>query len=253
MRQKGRNAHLNNTEIEYVDMTWNPVTGCLRGCSYCYARKLANGRVRARYLANTNVLAGDPSDPFAPRYWPNRLDGPSRYKRSKAIFVVDMGDLFGARVSDMVISRVIAVAYANPQHDFLFLTKCPNRMASFQFPDNAWVGATVTNSRQLKEAALSLKHVKAKHKFVSFEPLQELLPSVWLEHLALFTEWFIIGAQTKPEIQPEASWVEAIHAIADKHSIPVFHKDNLRTSLERRMEWPDSYRKGARDAMETSV
>ncbi len=33
---------MNKTDIEWCDMTWNPVTGCLHGCKYCYARKQAN-------------------------------------------------------------------------------------------------------------------------------------------------------------------------------------------------------------------
>lgn len=30
------------TKIDWADATWNPVTGCLHGCEYCYARKIAN-------------------------------------------------------------------------------------------------------------------------------------------------------------------------------------------------------------------
>lgn len=26
------------TKIDWCDSTWNPVTGCLHGCEYCYAR-----------------------------------------------------------------------------------------------------------------------------------------------------------------------------------------------------------------------
>lgn len=33
---------MNNTKIEWCDSTWNPVTGCLHGCEYCYAKKQAN-------------------------------------------------------------------------------------------------------------------------------------------------------------------------------------------------------------------
>ena len=29
------------TKIEYCDSTWNPVTGCLHGCEYCYAANIA--------------------------------------------------------------------------------------------------------------------------------------------------------------------------------------------------------------------
>lgn len=30
------------TKIDWCDSTWNPVTGCLHGCEYCYARGIAN-------------------------------------------------------------------------------------------------------------------------------------------------------------------------------------------------------------------
>lgn len=33
---------MNKTKIEWCDSTWNPVTGCLHGCEYCYASKIAN-------------------------------------------------------------------------------------------------------------------------------------------------------------------------------------------------------------------
>lgn len=32
---------MNKTKIDWCDSTWNPVTGCLHGCEYCYARKIA--------------------------------------------------------------------------------------------------------------------------------------------------------------------------------------------------------------------
>ena len=94
---------MQKTQIEWVKnpdgtqgYTWNPITGCLNGCEYCYARKLANGRLRARYLANPDVAPGcDPADPFAPRYWPNRRYEPLLRATPSGIFAVDMGDLFG--------------------------------------------------------------------------------------------------------------------------------------------------------------
>jgi DNA repair photolyase len=28
--------------IGWADFTWNPVTGCMRDCKYCYARRIHN-------------------------------------------------------------------------------------------------------------------------------------------------------------------------------------------------------------------
>ena len=32
---------MNKTKIDWADSTWNPVTGCLHGCVYCYAKGIA--------------------------------------------------------------------------------------------------------------------------------------------------------------------------------------------------------------------
>ncbi|EGD47100.1 Gp37Gp68 family protein [Ruminiclostridium papyrosolvens DSM 2782] len=32
---------MNKSKIEWCDSTWNPVTGCLHGCDYCYAKRIA--------------------------------------------------------------------------------------------------------------------------------------------------------------------------------------------------------------------
>lgn len=31
---------MNKTKIDWADYTWNPVTGCLNTCEYCYAGKM---------------------------------------------------------------------------------------------------------------------------------------------------------------------------------------------------------------------
>lgn len=33
---------MQKTKIDWCDYTWNPVTGCLHKCEYCYARKIAS-------------------------------------------------------------------------------------------------------------------------------------------------------------------------------------------------------------------
>jgi len=52
---------MNKTKIEWCDSTWNPVTGCLNNCPYCYARKQAKrfgGWVYTPGCARLNV-SGD--------------------------------------------------------------------------------------------------------------------------------------------------------------------------------------------------
>ncbi|KKL59553.1 hypothetical protein LCGC14_2214130, partial [marine sediment metagenome] len=108
---------LNRTNIEWAlnpdgtqGFSWNPITGCLNGCDYCYARKLANTRLKDRYLLNAKVAdidqqLRDPNsplwdkvvkDPFYPRFWEDRMNLRSLVKsKPKGIFTCDMSDLFG--------------------------------------------------------------------------------------------------------------------------------------------------------------
>lgn len=42
------------TKIDWCDATWNPVTGCLHGCEYCYARRIAE-RFKGFHYAHSMV------------------------------------------------------------------------------------------------------------------------------------------------------------------------------------------------------
>jgi len=221
--------------IGYADFSWNPVVGCLKGCFYCYARRLAQKEALRRiYLSNENVAPNcDLTDPFAPRLFPERLKEPSRLKQPAKILVVDMGELFGPWVPREWVRKVLAVARQCCWHTFIFLTKFPFRASKFSFPPNAWVGTTVEkDSRPFRIAGLYM--VKARVRFISAEPLLGRISELpnWLD-------WLIIGAMTGPEaIRPEMEWVEELIQIAKGLGIPIFLKRNLK-SEERKQEWPE--------------
>ena len=46
-----------NTKIDWCDATWSPVTGCLHGCEYCYARKIAYRFGSIGFESNTSLLS----------------------------------------------------------------------------------------------------------------------------------------------------------------------------------------------------
>lgn len=253
------------TKIEWVKnpdgsqgYTWNPITGCLKvpACLYCYARKLANGRLKSRYLANDNLIppyedsdgfTHTPTDlarmdmPFYPRFWEERilpLHTPRKTNSpKKGIFVCDMGELFGNWIPRSWQEQVFNAIKANPDYRFYLLTKQPQNLIKWSpFPENCWVGVTATNKPSFNSAMKGLINIKAKVKFISFEPLLE---RIYVDPISFkgfyeyanmpntLINWLIIGAQTKPYKPPEISWIREIVEAADKAGIPVFLKDNL--------------------------
>ena len=119
-----------------VTRTWNPITGCLHYCVYCWARRLAEGR-----LKNTKKY----SEGFKPRFHPEELR--KKFKPGEFVFVADMGDMFGKWVPKEWILKVLEVVKRYPGTTFLLLTKNPKRYLDFyrvlEGLDNVVLGATI--------------------------------------------------------------------------------------------------------------
>jgi len=202
---------LNKTTFKWTDYTWNPITGCLHGCEYCYARKKAT---------NPFFSKGFPYG-FKPTFYPDRLGQPLKLKKPSKIFTVDMGDMFGDWVPAQWILDILAVMEKCPQHTFQILTKNPKRLQGFTYPENVWLGITVDEQKRTAGIVDLLKANSTIH-FVSFEPLLEKIDCE-LHGL----DWIIIGARTKPLLQPQKEWVESILRQARELGIAVFLKNNL--------------------------
>jgi len=255
---------VNRTQIEWVKnpdgtqgYTWNPITGCLNGCEYCYARKLANGRLKERYRANHNVAPlstgsypeGDTyADPFYPRFWEERLGDIKRgyhYQsfewaesefaaKARGVFVCDMSDLFGIGVPEVWTRKVLKAinTYDNRGDRFYLLTKQPQNLLKFSpFPENCWVGVTYTGGDGFTKALAGLKEVQATVKYLSIEPFLAEIPRLALVTIPKVVNWVIIGAQTKPYKPPKIEWVEEIVKACDKAGVKVFLKNNLKPLL----------------------
>ena len=241
---------MNKTGIEWVKnpdgsqgYTWNPITGCLNGCEYCYARKLANGRLRNVYLANSNfppaiegthLRAKACNDPFYPRFWEERcLADTVNLKTPKGVFVCDMGELFGDWIPLEWQEMIFRTIKRNPQHRFYLLTKQPQNLIKFSpFPSNAWVGVTATDEVMFAAAHFHLVNIEALVKYVSLEPLLKwdgrATEAMIHQATQAGVSWLIIGAQTKPLRLPELEAVRGIEAAAKREGIAVFLKNNLK-------------------------
>lgn len=120
-------------------MSWNPVTGCLHSCSYCWARRLALTRLKRH--PHYSVHGFNPAL--------NEKAFARRFKEGEWVFVCDMGDLWGSWVPSEWITRVLGHASMFPRTRFFFLTKNPSRYSEFlgMMPESAELGVTVETNR----------------------------------------------------------------------------------------------------------
>lgn len=222
------NAQGDNENIEWALWSWNPVTGCLHNCPYCYARDIAD-----RFYVQK----------FEPSLWPARLNAPANttfpedraaeWMGHKNVFVCSMADLFGRWVPKEWIDAVLSACRNAPQWNFLFLTKFPIRMAEFDFPDNCWVGTSVDCQARVANAEKSFRKVKAAVKWLSCEPLIEPLK---FSDIGAF-DWIVLGGASRstqtPEWHPPREWVNTIQAAAKKAGVRVYEKSNLLVRIKQ--------------------
>lgn len=192
---------MNKTKIDWADSSWNPVTGCLHGCEYCYAQKIANrfggnsygdiGISLTQYMDTDNMhVVKKPHDTVNRRRWrfapypfgfeptlhEYRLEEPAQMKKPQTIFVCSMADLFGKWVPDEWISEVFEACAAAPQHRYLFLTKNPGRFRDvflkekLHISKNMWFGFSVEDQAALNKIAMGARCLP-QNSFVSIEPL----------------------------------------------------------------------------------
>lgn len=240
---------MNKTKIDWCDSTWNPVTGCLHGCEYCYARGIAErfggleyGMPKHRMGRNHiltvpmchetksgNAIAAAYPFGFDPTLYKYRL-GDYIGKKGRNIFVCSMADLFGSWVPDIWIEEIFKACGKAPQHNYMFLTKNPYRYIELtekgilKSENNMWYGWSETSeSNRPGPMYFSDALSKPLKTFVSVEPiLDQVHPSLG--------DWIIVGAETgrrKDKVVPKREWIEQIVEDCRKYDIPLFMKSSL--------------------------
>lgn len=203
---------LNRTKIEWTDFTWNPITGCLHGCWYCYAKKMCQ-RFKKVF-----------PNGFEPTFYPERLREPWERRKPSKIFACSIADLFALWTPKEWRDLVLRSMFKCPvKHTFQLLTKNPELIPSIHFPDNVWVGTTVTGENGDIRNIDAIKKVDAKVRFVSFEPL---LGDIWADLFDI--QWVIIGKLTgSKRVKLDYGEVTKLTTQAQVIEIPVFQKNNL--------------------------
>lgn len=244
------------TKIDWCDSTWNPVTGCLHGCEYCYARRIAE-RFRAseiwdpecqcqRALIERGMLKGtgkplelnypweqknkdgsitNAAYPFGfePTFHRYKLDEPQKWKKPRTIFVCSMADLFGEWVPDRWIQEIFEACDKASQHRYMFLSKNPGRYAQLpnllprhRRPPNV---AEMWFGQSFTGAAHNYTPLVLppwQNRFVSIEPLLRNLSRAEAIKIAATNEWVIVGAETGNRKEKVVPKKEWIEEIADE-------------------------------------
>lgn len=232
--------------------TWNPITGCSpcsEGCLNCYAKRLAEGRLRGRY--------GYPADnPFQVTVHHERLIDIQKLRdKPHTIFVCSMGDLFHEDVEFLqlweIFQRMRYELAFFQQHKFIILTKRPKRMLDFwnwhkeetgKYPNeykqqigddlhtdwthkiypNIWPGVSVENQERADERLPWLFRIHAAVRIVSAEPL---LGPIDFKMSPAYINWVICGGETGSGARPmHPNWIRSIRNQCVTANIPFFLK-----------------------------
>lgn len=216
------------SNIEWTEVTWNPVTGCDRvstGCDHCYAATLAR-RLKAmgaaKYQNDGDERTSGPG--FGLTLHPRSLEEPYRWRAPRTVFVNSMSDLFHAQVPVGFVQDVFRVMAETPQHTYQVLTKRSLRLRrladKLEWPDNLWMGVSVENASVLNRVD-HLRGVPAAVRFLSCEPLLGPLDGISLDDIG----WVIAGGESGPGYRPiDVNWARGIRDACSGAGVPFFFK-----------------------------
>jgi protein gp37 len=239
-----------NTLIQWADSTVNPTGGC-EGCELWNPKQ----RVRVCYAGGIVTRFGG-SNPGLPRtfdkltLFPGRmaeaaawcdLSGKPRLHKPwldgerRKIFVSDMSDALSdgfefEYLRDEIIQNV--ASEAGRRHDFMWLTKRPDRMARFslwlsdqgiEWPNNVWAGTSLT-TQVSRSRIRSLQRVgnHATVRFLSVEPQWEAIDLRGrLDGIA----WIIQGGESggRPHVF-DLAWAKDMLALCRESGVAYFLK-----------------------------
>lgn len=211
---------MGKTNIDWCDYSINPVKGlCPMACGYCYAR-----RIYKRFKWNPEI-----------RYMPEAMEILARIPDGAKVFWGSTMELFGSWIPKYALSQIFEACQIQDNLIHIFLTKRPQALKRYSpFPDNCWVGVSVTADGDMTNAYYGLHPIKAGKRFISCEPLLGAI-SMKSHRILEAIDWVIIGQQTPvfKKTIPRIEWVKEIVDACDKASIPVFLKNNLKPLIDK--------------------
>lgn len=207
---------MEKTNIDWVDSTWNPITGCYYTCEFCYARTMVEKYGPTNELSDQSKNAVKIVDLKQPAYKSDTATNTTkkprkepypygfiptlhRYrlndyvaKKARSIFIGSMADIWGDWIPDSWINEIMKACIKGSQHSYLFLTKNPKRYARYfktawldlikglDLPDELclFTGTTITKQDDLSKID---NETLPYLDFLSVEPILE--PIDFTKHL----------------------------------------------------------------------
>lgn len=203
---------MNKTKIPTSEYTWNPMTGCNQICfdGECYAYQMIK-RFGKKWGYD-----------WTPRLHRDRLIEPFALKTPSLIFSPSMGDIMTPSFMDLEVWAIIDTMMICDWHRFQVQTKFAERLPSFKWPSNVWLGVSLCYAHDVWKLDY-LKKTDARIKYAYCEPLlEEIDPDL------TGIDWVVIGAKTGAnKFQPQPLWVHKLTRSAFEAGAKVFHKPNL--------------------------
>lgn len=269
---------MTRTSIEWATDSWNPIaaydkeTGkrgwfCTKvspGCTNCYAEKI-NKRLGNGHLYRVGNL-GKVRFELTPT-----LNDPLHWRKPRRVFVNSMTDLFLEAHTDEMIDEVFSVMGGAPDHEFLVLTKRPERQRDYMKtrayrawnsrrmemeafpPRNVWLGVSVENQQAADERIPILLDTPAAIRFLSCEPLlgevqipEYLRNPLWNDVPSWqqpVIDWVIVGGESGSDARRcNIAWIRYLLAQCQRAQCPVFVKQLGKSPVELSagiVTWPE--------------
>lgn len=259
------------THIQWCDSSLNIQMGC-EGCELvkggdvtCYA-KIMTDRYGGR--------KGWPDSFEQPKLFLHRLDELKKWPdltgkdrpgkpwlngMPRLVFLNDMGDTFTKGLPEDWFAEVLPILADTP-HQYLVLTKWPNRFAKFSqkypLPQNVWPGTSITSEKTV----FRVKHLGDINgggpKWLSVEPMLGIID--WYKVLKIpYINWMIIGGESGPKARPcKTQWIKESIAqcyqleispfVKQLGSKVIYHSKQIKlmdSNGGNWNEWPDEFLK----------
>jgi len=222
---------MNRTKIEWADYTVNFIKGkCPMQCAYqgrvyCYACKMYD-----RFKWNPTIRWDE-------NEYRSALHKLANIQKPQTVFINSTMELMHPNIKPEWLLKIMDFVGLLYQHRFIMLTKMPHKLKNYIFPENLWVGASITFDNELDAMndLAALYHCRP-HKILSLEPL--LGEPIAQEYLKPLIEWIIIGGLSPVPVH-DMTWIQNL-LILNEGKIPVFIKSNAHYEINiKEYPWPN--------------